>query len=126
MPKKNEPKLTRKQKVFADELINNPKQSATSAALKAYDTTPPVAAVIASENLRKPNILLYLDKHIDKAQETIVEVMTDKNNKADTRLRAADSLLDRTLGKATLTDTSTNIGSITINFGTPDREVIDL
>lgn len=48
-------KLTQKQNVFVNELVNG--KSATQAALVAYNTSDPnTAKVIASENLTKPNI----------------------------------------------------------------------
>ena len=92
--------LTRKQKAFADHLLDNPKQSATKAALATYDTDKHyVAKNIASENLTKPNIQLYLDKHIEKAKNRVVELID--STKEDIALRASDSVLDRSLGKAT-------------------------
>lgn len=92
-------KLTRKQKAFADELINNPKMSATQAIKNTYNvTTDTSASVTAHENLRKPSIQLYLDKHIDKAKNRVVELID--SNREDIALRASDSVLDRALGKA--------------------------
>lgn len=92
--------LTRKQKAFADYLINNPKQSATKAAQATYNvSTKQTAEVIASENLSKPPIQIYLNQHIDKAKNRIVTLVD--SNKEDIALRASDSILDRALGKAT-------------------------
>lgn len=93
--------LTRKQKAFADTLLNNPKMSATKAALQTYNTTKDyVAKNIASENLTKPNIQSYLAKHDNTAQHTIVEMM---NQREDKRLAfdAARDIEDRVHGKAT-------------------------
>lgn len=54
-------KLTRKQNVFVNELVNG--KSATQAALAAYNTNDPnTAKVIASENLTKPNIREALEE----------------------------------------------------------------
>lgn len=93
-------KLTRKQKAFANHLINNPKHSATTAAQNTYNpTTYESARAIASQNLTNPSIQLYLDEHIDKAKLKVVELID--SNKDDIALRAADSVLDRALGKAT-------------------------
>ena len=97
-------KLTRKQKDFADTLLNNPKMSGTQAALRTYGkpdkpTTVATAQQIAMENLRKPSVQLYLDKHIDKAKNRVVELID--SDKEEIALRAADSVLDRALGKAT-------------------------
>lgn len=52
--------LTRKEKAFADHIINNPKDSNTEAAAQTYDaSTRDVARQIASENLAKPHIRSY-------------------------------------------------------------------
>ena len=97
---KGRPYLTRKQKAFADTLLNNPKMSATKAALATYGTDKDyVAKNIASENLTKPNIQLYLDEHINKAKNRIVTLIDSE--KEEIALRASDSVLDRSLGKAT-------------------------
>lgn len=78
------PKLTRKQKAFADELIKTPKQSATQAVLKTYDTTKDyVAKNIASENLTKPNIQAYLAKYDELAQITVVDIMQNSRKLKD-------------------------------------------
>lgn len=96
--------LTKKQKAFADTLINNPKMSATQAVLKTYGkpeapTTIGTAQQIAHDNLSKPNVQLYMNSHIDKAKMTVVSLMDSK--KDDIRLRASESILDRTYGKPT-------------------------
>lgn len=94
------PKLTRKQKAFADELLANPKQSATQAANKTYDVaTLNAAAVQAHQNLMKPNVQLYLDEHVQKAKNKVVTLIDSDDEQI--ALRASDSILDRTLGKAT-------------------------
>lgn len=57
------PKLTRKQKVFVDAVVET--GNGTAAAMQAYDTNKPnVAAVIASENLRKPNVMEAIQSRI--------------------------------------------------------------
>lgn len=101
--------LTKKQKAFADTLINNPKMSATQAALRTYGKNAPTtygtARQIATENLAKPSIQLYMDSHIEKAKLTVVSLMDSK--KDDIKLRASESILDRTYGKPTQkTDTT--------------------
>jgi phage terminase small subunit len=97
-------KLTPKQKAFADTLINNPKLSGTQAALQTYGTpdkqpTYQSAREIAHTNMTKTNIQIYMDKHVDKAKQTIVNLLNSE--KDDIKLRAADSILDRQLGKST-------------------------
>lgn len=105
--------LTRKQKAFADELINNPKQSATQAALKTYggrkgdSPTYQTAQQLATDNLAKPHIQLYLQEHVDRAKNRMVELIN--SDKEDIALRASDSILDRALGKATSKIESTSV-----------------
>lgn len=113
-------KLTRKQESFVRHLITNPKASATEAASQSYDVkSREVAATIAKENLRKPQIMAILGKHDVKAQKALVEGLEAERNvyrfngdsksyelvgvekDHQSRLRAADSILDRLHGKAT-------------------------
>lgn len=109
-------KLTRKQKAFADHLLANPKDSATKAIQEAYNVANrQTAAVMANENLNKPNVMLYLDAHIDKAKNRIVSLID--SDKEDIALRASDSILDRSLGKAIQRSEVTTQGvSITIDL----------
>lgn len=118
-------KLTRKQKAFADKIINEPKISATQAVIQAYGKpTKPVtygsARMMAAENLAKPNILKYLHAHAVIAESKVIEAMdaTQKVYMKGTpideipdnaiRLQAANSILDRVHGKATQRVESTN------------------
>lgn len=60
-------KLTLKQKAFSKEYVRN-KGNGTQAALKTYGATSEgVAASIASENLRKPQVLNEVQRQLDKA-----------------------------------------------------------
>lgn len=72
------PRLTRKQRTFVQGFVEH--GNGTQAALEAYDTQDPkVAAVIASENLNKPNV---------------IEEITVQNNNREQLVEAAhDSLL---------------------------------
>ncbi len=68
-------KLTRKQKAFADEYIDNG-GNGTKAALKAYSTDKDtVANAISVENLWKPLIKAYLEDYGDEAGSKIIELM---------------------------------------------------
>lgn len=109
-------KLTRKQKAFAQHLLNNPKDSATEAAAQAYDIKKRhTAEQIAHENLRKPDIQLYLNEHVDKAKNRIVTLVDSQ--KEEIALRASDSILDRTLGKATQrTEQTTTTVSLSLSL----------
>lgn len=53
----------------------------------------------ASQLMKKPEAQVYLQKHIEKAKNTIVELLDSE--KDEIRLKSADSILDRSLGKAT-------------------------
>lgn len=92
-------KLTRKQKAFADHLINNPKDSATEAAAQTYDVANRHSAkVIASQNLTSPSVQVYLEKHVDKAKFKVIQLID--SDKESIALQASESVLDRALGKA--------------------------
>lgn len=110
----NSPKLTRKQKAFADELLNDKKLSATQAALRTYGktaqpTTYRTARQIATENMAKPSIQSYLNSHDYESQAVIVKSMTQE---ADKRLAfdAARDIQDRLHGKATQKVEQTSTG----------------
>lgn len=106
-------KITRKQKAFADHLIENPKDSATEAAAQTYNTTSRgSAAIVAHENLMKPNVQIYLSQHVDKARMKVLELID--SDKDEIALRASDSVLDRALGKATQ---RTEQISVSLSFG---------
>ena len=97
----SKPKLTRKQKAFADAILDNPSISNTQAVVDAgYKVSNRhTAEVIASENMRKPEIQLYLDKHVEMAKKRIVDLA---NNASDSvALKASQDILDRNFGKAT-------------------------
>lgn len=104
-------KLTRKQKAFADELINNPKISATQAALKHYGKSDkPIsydtARNISSENLAKPSVISYLAQKNDLVEEVLINTLTDWGREQNTRKReiAVDVgkyVHDKIHGKAT-------------------------
>lgn len=120
-------KLTRKQKAFVQELVRNPKQSATEAVRKTYNaTTDNTASQIATENLSKPHILVELAKYDETAQNTIVDVMgtareysklgnTAGANYAATALSAANTILDRLHGKA-IQRTQTSIEAVVLSI----------
>lgn len=91
-------KLTPKQKKFADKYLET--GNGTKSALAAYDTEDyQTAASIAEENLRKPEIIVYLDKHVEMAKSVITEIAQNKDNKPSDRISAAKDILDRTVGK---------------------------
>lgn len=110
-------KLTRKQKAFADKILDNPKLSATKAVQQTYNpTTYNTARSIATENLAKPAIQLYLDEHVQKAKNRVITLVD--SDKDDIALRASDSILDRVLGKATQkVETHSTVVEVSLDLG---------
>lgn len=106
-------KLTRKQKAFADGILAEPKKAATLVALETYGkpdkpTTYMTAAQIAEDNLKKPQIMLYLQQHAVEAEKTMYRVMNrseqlmeESPGYAAVAKSAASDILDRIHGKAT-------------------------
>ncbi len=104
-------KLTGKQKAFVKELIDNPKQSATKAAIKAYSEpgkviSPTVAGTIAHENLKKPAIISKLQNYTDLVESALVNTVSDwasedAPRKREIALDAAKFIHDKVHGRAT-------------------------
>jgi len=69
----------------------------------------------ASQLLKKPEAQIYLQKHIEKASNKIVELVN--NDKPDIALRASQDILDRTQGKATIKTENTTYTDINITLG---------
>lgn len=96
--KGNKTALTYKQKKLEDLALTG--MSRTRAAMQVYNTTDySIAASIASENLKKPQVVIYRDEHVQKAKAKVVELIDSENE--NIALKASDSVLDRQLGKAT-------------------------
>lgn len=99
--------LTRKQQAFVDYWLSHPKASGTEAALATYGTdSPVVAASIAYENFRKPQILAQLRSFGELAEGMIVGVIRDwgqseSPRKREIALNAAKYGHDKIHGKAT-------------------------
>jgi phage terminase small subunit len=103
---KNNKKLTHKQEVFVKHLIDNPKASATEAALTAYNTNYNAARAIASENLTKPSIVSALSNYNNLIENTLINTVNDYGNsdKIAERALAVDTskyIHDKIHGKAT-------------------------
>lgn len=104
--------MTGKQKLFADKVLANPKTPVKHIIKDVYDVkNDRTAEVMASENLRKPEIMLYLQNHAVKAEEGMVEVAeySKKYGKVMSRegasyaavaVSAYKDVLDRVHGKA--------------------------
>ena len=109
-----QPKLTRKQQAFVNELLQDTKLSATQAAMRTYGTTDKpmsydTARAVAAENLTKPSIQQYLSDHDFDSQTTIVEMMKQREDKR-LAFDAARDVQDRIHGKATQRVETVNTG----------------
>lgn len=98
--------LTRKQQAFIDYWLNHPKASGTEAALATYDTDDPVvAASIAHENLRKPQIMAHLQSVGQLTEGAIVGTIrawkdSESPRKREIALDAAKYSHDKVFGRA--------------------------
>ena len=109
-PAKDRP-LTPKQKAFVQELIQNPKQSATQAVLKTYGKpNKPIsyntARSVASENLTKPAIQSKLIQYSDMVEQAIMQTIQDwkdhdKPRQREIAMNQAQFVHDKIHGKAT-------------------------
>ncbi len=119
--------LTRKQQVFVQHLIDNPKSSGKAAAKAAYNVTSDRSAeVVASENLRKPEIMAYLENHAQNARDTVLDVMKYSREHgrnfskegaayAAVAVNASKDVLDRVYGKPSQR-LDVNSTSVTLNI----------
>lgn len=109
--------LTKKQANFVKELLSDKKVSATEAARRSYNVTSDnSASLIASENLRKPQILAHLSANSERAEAKIVELMSSAK-KEEVQLQSAKDILDRVHGKATQrTEVTTTGVTLTIDL----------
>lgn len=86
-------KITKNQKDFSDKFLET--GNGTKSALEVYDTkNENVAAVIASENLRKPKVIEYLEGNALGASSRIVKISKTAKNEA-VKLSANKDILDR-------------------------------
>lgn len=125
-------RLTAKQKAFADKILANPFITGKQAAQEVYNPqNPHTSEVIAYENLRKPDIMIYLNEHAVEAEKTVYQVMKssrdlkEDSSHATVALRAASDILDRVHGKPTQRTETVSTG-VTINIdlsGSSDQQV---
>lgn len=85
-------KLTKKARGFVNDIADG--ATGVEAALKNYDTKDyNTASVIASENLRKPNIIAELQKlgfDSNNAKRVVAEIMNKTHAEDRDRLKAAE------------------------------------
>lgn len=101
-PPEAEVKLKPRTKAFIDLLDRQPTMSQTQAYIETHETNNPrTASVEASRTLASPKVIIYRRKHEQAAKQTMVEIATSKRAKHADRIKAAQDILDRNLGKAT-------------------------
>jgi hypothetical protein len=115
--------LTRKQEAFVAELIQNPTISQTEAAIRA-GYAPISAPVMASETIRKPNVISKLGKHTNLYERVINNTVRDwgKEESTSKRALAVNAAMwahDKVHGKATQATTSVNL-NFTQHVGSKD------
>ena len=102
--------LTRKQEAFVKHIVNNPKDSATTAAMQTYgndkDISRNTARSIATENMAKPAIRTELAKYNNMIENTLINTIEEWGSHERPRQReiAIDSakyVHDKIHGKAT-------------------------
>jgi len=94
--------------------LSNPKLSATEAYIRTHQTeNRTTARNNAFQLLRKPEAKIYMQEHVNRARETVVELLNSK--KDDIRLRASQDIIDREYGKAKQLTEVTSTG-ITLNI----------
>lgn len=85
--------LTKKQKGFVKDYLET--GNGTQSVLKNYDTKDTAtAAVMATENLSKPNVREYLESKAEKAAEMIFILSQTADNEG-VKLGASKDILDR-------------------------------
>lgn len=85
--------LTKKQKGFVKDYLDT--GNGTQSALKNYDTDDyNTAAVIANENLNKPNVREFLEEHASEAASMVHKLSQEAEGEA-VRLNASKDILDR-------------------------------
>lgn len=106
--------LKRNSKKVLDIIATQKKTNATAAYKQIHTNASDVTArTNAYKLMQKPQAQIYLQEHIDNAKSTIVYLL--QSEKDDIKLRAAEAILDRELGKATQR-TEVQHNSITLNI----------
>jgi phage terminase small subunit len=99
--------ITKKQKKFADKYLDS--GNGAVSALHSYNTQDyNTAAVIANENLKKPNVIEYLKSQAQAAAERVI-VLAESAENETVRLNANKDILDRSGYKAVDKVLSTNV-----------------
>ena len=116
--------LTKKQAEFVKEYLDT--GNGVQSALKAYDTEDySTAGNIASENLKKPKILEYLESVADKVASNMYHLALNAESE-QVQLGAGKDILDRAgykpVDKSELSNPDGNLKTIIINKHASDNQ----
>lgn len=99
-PSGNIVKLTKQQKKYADEKLAHPDKPLIEIAQEVYtNASKATASQIVNQNEKNKDISIYSEEQVNRAALTVVEIMNNPKSRDETRLKAADSVLDRAIGK---------------------------
>jgi hypothetical protein len=131
-------RLTKKQKALADFLLENPKESATEAAMQTYDVVDRrSASVIAAYTMNQPHVQAYMVEHSQIASDTMFEIMDGAKKfakgggkegaaYAGVAVSVAKDILDRVHGKATQKiETESKVVTINIDLSQGGEDETD-
>lgn len=107
-------KLKHNSKRVLDIIATQKTRNATEAYLQVHpNVSRATAQALSSELLSKPTAQIYLQEHVDRAKNTILDLLNSE--KDDIRLRSATDILDRSTGKAVQRTENVTTG-ITLNI----------
>lgn len=106
-----------KTKQFVDLLNDDPKLSAAEAYIRTHSTESRITAKnAASKLLQKPAVIGYKDSAVKKAKRRVIELVDSSNESI--ALKAADSIIDRTEGKAIQkSETTSKVVTVKLDIG---------
>jgi hypothetical protein len=122
--------LTRKQKAFADYLLNNPKASNGEAAAATYPVKNANSARVRGHSvIMNSNVQSYLSKHTNLIEDTIINTITEyqQDDRLGHRALAVNSaqwVHDKIHGKATQKIETTGV-HIRMNINKDDISLVD-
>jgi hypothetical protein len=113
--------LKQNSKLVLDEYAQQKKKNAAA----AYKVVHPNASGVTARTnayklMQKPQAQIYLQQHIDKARETIVDLL--QSEKDDIKLRSAIDILDRSHGKS-VQRTEVNTSVLTLNIDLTQADI---
>lgn len=97
-----------------DIIATQKKRNATEAYMETHpNATRQSAQAQVSNLLNKPEAQIYLNEHVNKAKQTIVNLLD--SDKEEIQYKSAQDILDRNLGRAIQQIQQTSVG-VTLNI----------